>query len=80
MMTQEVKDYVQRVSLIGESQYKKILQEFIEIKRKNMHDVITKSNLEIFKNKNSKSLCKSKQKVLSLKQDFQFMQVFMSHS
>ena len=67
VMIQEVKDYVQRSSVIGENQYKKFLPQFIELKRKNIHDVITKNNLAIFKKKNSTSLCKSKQKVLSLK-------------
>ena len=71
MVTQEVKDYVQRASIIGENQYKKFLSEFIELKRKNIHDVITKNNLAIFKKKNSTSLCKSKQKLLSLKRDCQ---------
>ena len=71
MMIQEVKDSVQRASIIGENQYKKFLSEVIEFKRKNIHDIITKNNLAIFKKKNSTSLCKSKQKVLSLKQDYQ---------
>ena len=71
MITQEVKDSVQRASVIGENQYKKLLSGVIEFKRKNIHDVITKNNLAIAKKKNSTSLCKSKQKVLSVKQDCQ---------
>ena len=71
MMIQEVKDSVQRASIIGENQYKKLLSEVIEFKRKTIHDVITKNNLPIFKKKNSRSLCKSKQEVLSLKKNCQ---------
>ena len=71
MMTQEVKDSVQRASIIGENQYKTFLSEVTELKRKIMHDAITKNNLAIFKKENSTSFCKSKQKVLSLKQDCQ---------
>ena len=70
-MTQEVKDSVQCPSIIGENQYKKFLSEVLEFKRKSIHDVITKNNLEIFKKKKSTSLCKSKQNLLSLKQDWQ---------
>ena len=70
-MTLEVKDSVQRATIIGKNQYKKLLSEVIAFKRKNIHDVITKNNLAIFKKKNSTSLCKSKQKVLPLKQDCQ---------
>ena len=70
MMTQEVKDSVQSASVIGENQCKKFLSAVIEFKCKNIHNVIKKS-LAIFKEKNSTSLCKSKQKVLSLKQDCQ---------
>ena len=58
MMIQEVKDSVQRASVIGENQYKKFLSEVIEFKRKNIHDAITKNNLAIFKKKNSTPLCK----------------------
>ena len=50
----------------------------LKFKHKNIHNVIKKNNLAIFKKKNSRSLCKSKQKVLSLKQNCQLMQVFMS--
>ena len=70
-MTLEVKDSVQRATITGKNQYKKLLSEVIAFKRKNIHDVITKNNLAIFKKKNSTSLCKSKQKVLPLKQDCQ---------
>ena len=42
MMTQEVKDSVQRASIIRENQYKKFLSEVIEFKRTNIHDVIKK--------------------------------------
>ena len=49
MITQEVKDSVQRASVIGENQYKKLLSGVIEFKRKNLHDVITKNNLAIVK-------------------------------
>ena len=48
MTTQEIKDFVQRASIIGENQYKKFLSEVIEFKRKNIHDVIKKNNLAIF--------------------------------
>ena len=60
VMIQEVKDYVQRSSVIGENQYKKFLSQFIDFKPKNIHDVITKNNLAIFKKKNLTSSCKSK--------------------
>ena len=60
VMIQEVKDYVQRSSVIGENQYKNFLPQFIDFKPKNIHDVITKNNLAIFKKKNLTSLCKSK--------------------
>ena len=43
----------------------------MSFKCKNIDDVIKQNNLAVFKKKNSTSLCKSKQKVLSLKQDFQ---------
>ena len=49
MITQEVKDSVQRASVIVENQYKKLLSGVIEFKRKNLHDVITKNNLAIVK-------------------------------
>ena len=71
LMTQEVKDTVQCPSIIGENQYKKFLSEVLGFKRKSIHDVITNNNLEIFKKKKSTSLCKSKQNLLSLKQDWQ---------
>ena len=79
MMIQEVKDSVQRASIIGENQYKKLLSEVIEFKRKTIHDVITKNNLPIFKKKNSRYLCKSKQEVLSLNKIVSYIQVFMWH-
>ena len=60
VMIQEVKYYVQRSSVIGENQYKKLLSQFIEFKPKNIHYIITKNNLAIFKKKSSTSLCKSK--------------------
>ena len=43
----------------------------MSFKCKNIDDVIKQNNLAVFKKKNSTSLCKKKQKVLSLKQDFQ---------
>ena len=43
----------------------------MSFKCKNIDDVIKQNHLVVFKKKNSTSLCKSKQKVLSLKQDFQ---------
>ena len=33
-MTQKVKDFVQRASITGENQYKKLLSEVIEFKQK----------------------------------------------
>ena len=69
-MTQE-KDSVQETFIIGENQYKKLFSGVIEFKRKNIHNVIKKNNLAIFKKKNPMSLCRSQKKVLSLKQDCQ---------
>ena len=40
MMSQEIKDSVQCVSVIGDNQYKKFLSKVIEFERKNIHDVI----------------------------------------
>ena len=67
MMTQE-NDSVQETFIIGENQYKKLFSEVIEFKRKNIHNVIKKNNLAIFKKKNPMKITK---KVLSLKQDCQ---------
>ena len=47
MMSQEIKDSVQRASVIGENQYKKFLSKVIEFERKNIHDVIERNNLAI---------------------------------
>ena len=64
MMTQE-KDSVQETFIIGENQYKKLFSEVIEFKRKNIHNVIKKNNLAIFKKKNPMSLCRSQKKWLN---------------
>ena len=47
MMSQEIKDSVQRASVIGENQYKKFLSKVIEFERKNIHDIIERNNLAI---------------------------------
>ena len=49
MMSQEIKDSVQRASIIGENQYKKFLSKAIKIpiERKNIHDVIKRNTLAI---------------------------------
>ena len=49
MMTQEVKDSLQCRSIIGENQYYKFLSEIIKSKYKNIHNVIKKKNLTVFK-------------------------------
>ena len=65
MMTQE-KDSVQETFIIGENQYKKLFSEVIEFKWKNIHNVIKKNNLAIFKKKNPMSLCRSQKKCYHL--------------
>ena len=47
MMSPEIKDSVQRASVIGENQSKKFLSKVIEFERKNIHDVIKRNNLAI---------------------------------
>ena len=64
-MTQE-KDSVQETFIIGENQYKKLFSEVIKFKRKNIHNVIKKNNLAIFKKKNPMSLCRSQKKCYHL--------------
>ena len=76
-MTLEVKDSVQRATITGKNQYKKLLSEVIAFKRKNIHDVITKNNLAIFKKKNSTSYVNQNKKYYHLNKIVSYMQVFM---
>ena len=79
MMTQEIKDSVQHVSIIGENQYKKFLSGVIEFKCKNIHDDIKKNNPAIFKKKHQHLYVNQNKKCYHINKIVSYMQVFMWH-